>query len=165
VFFETQVCGPFFQKVVGVSKTKMGDARERVEQGRLRSVSQSNVGKRSNSTRGSDLTVWMNGYFALHGQYIPNMFEMHLPIEMCKQDVHNAYTRSILFDQIQFESGVDLRKPIKLTQFYRLWESEFPLVKCTKWSPFTRCTDCTDLRLQVESCPEAQKGMFNRCYG
>jgi hypothetical protein len=149
------VCGPFFQRVVGVSKTKMGDARARVEQGRLRTVSQSNVGKRSNSTRGVDLTVWMNGYFELHGQYIPNKFEMHLPIEMCKQDVHNAYTRSL-------ESAVDLRKPILLSQFYNLWESQFPLVKCTKWSPFTRCSDCTDLRLRVESCPEAQKGMSTR---
>jgi hypothetical protein len=159
VLFETQVCGPFFQKVVGVSKTKMGGIRQRVEQGRLRVVTQTNVSKRSNSTRGVDMTVWMNGYFELHGQYIPHKYEMHLPIEMCKQDVHDAYTRSVT-------SGVDLRKPILLSRFYEVWEKEFPLVKCTKWSPFTRCSDCTDLRLRVESCPEAQKGVFTRCsYG
>jgi len=114
----TQVCGPFYQRAIGVCKRKYLDIRKRVIM-KKRRVMPRNGGPRTKgnlSSRNVEMLEWCRSFFKLHGQYIPNKEEMHLPIEMTKQWVWEK----------RYKLAVE--NPLKLTQFYHLWREHFPKV-------------------------------------
>ena len=136
---QKEVCSPFFQQASGVCKTKMCEVRQRIASGRLFAVPYTNVARSGDSTRGAYLEAWMDSHFALHGQYIPNTGEMHLPIKEQKSDVFKEYSDHV--KERNAKPGLELMKPITASPFYKLWLIKFPQVKCTRWIPFTKCAD------------------------
>ena len=94
--------------------------REGVAKVRHRNSGQQRT-RQSNKT--TEAIAWMGTYFHLVGEHMPDADRIHLPSFLTKRDVYERMTAGLR------ENGLDEREIISLSQFYYVWDTNFPQVQ------------------------------------
>lgn len=64
---------------------------------------------------------WLEHYATVHGDRMPHKREIHLPPRTLKKQVYKEYT-------------AEVKKPVSLQTFYKLWSKHFSMLKMKKVS-------------------------------
>jgi hypothetical protein len=151
-----QVCSPFYNRAMGLSKTRYYALRKRVEAGTLgRSSSLLRIKRKSpNSERKTAMRHFLDGMFKTFGQYIPNKDEMHMPVGFTKLGMYESYKRN-----------VGAAEAMEQSTFGRCWTAYFPRVKIVPSSDFAKCNRCILAKetLDALATSTALRGMGNCC--
>ena len=129
------VCGTFWWKSVGISKTRYLNLRAKVLSNKTSEVSFKRAKPRSDRTLNT--RNFLVHYATLHGQHVPNKPEIHLQRGVTKTDAWETYRSDT---KRNFRGDV----PISLASFCKLWQEEFAHLKCIclPSTDFARCDFC-----------------------
>ena len=135
-----EVYGPFFRNVYPLSFRTYCDVRTRVRQ------RNTNVRKRERTNdlqkHSQNIVEYLDVYAETNGEPQPNKQDIHFPQGVGKNDVYTSFLADM------YEEG---DKVPTIRHFYRVWRSKRKQYKCPKWSTFSKCSICTDIKFQIES--------------
>jgi len=135
-----QVCASFFQNVYPLSKRQYSDIRTRVKQRNTSVATRSRCNQIQQNTE--DIKEYLDAYAEANGEPQPNKKDINFPEGVSKLDVYTSYLAD------KFEDG---DKVPTIRHWYRAWRDNRKQYKCPKWSTFSKCSICTDIKFQMES--------------
>lgn len=95
------------------------------------------------------LVQWLNNFFMINVESLPNKDIFHLPDNWTKSDVFDAFKNDFLLRD---------ETTITYSWFCRIWNLEFPRVRIPKRSRFSTCAPCTELKaLRDKATLEAER--------
>jgi hypothetical protein len=148
------VCGSFWWKAVGISKTRFLDLKNKVKNNETTEI----VHKRARTKSHKTLTArnFIKHYAALHGQHVPNKPEIHLQRGVSKTDAWKTYLSDT-------RRNYGPQEPLlQRGQFCKVWNDDFAHLKCLKATDFARCDFCDRCRDQLAApnlTPSIQKDL------
>lgn len=80
--------------------------------------------------------LWMQEWFHLHGDKMPDSVMTHLPHYLTKEAVYKEMRDEML------SSGLGRDEVISLQRFYVLWTEKFKTVSIPKINRFAKCDTC-----------------------
>ena len=145
-----KVCGSFFRNLFPVSKQHFADIRKRVCERRLVVTRKSNDSIHDKK-RESALN-FLDNYVRENGEPQPHKKEFNLPSGISKEDVYVEYLATFSDDMVR------LKIPAQLSYWYEIWRTWRNQVKCPEWSTFSKCSTCTNIRIQLQLGDPTLKG-------
>ena len=134
-----QVCGSFFKALYPLSMRMYTDIRSRVRNKNTHVQPR----KRTNSMQvfSQRIMDFLDKYAECKGEPQPNKTDIHFPKGIGKLDVYG--------DFLAEEFTADEKTP-SISWFYNVWRHYRRQYKCPKWSTFSKCSICTDIKFQME---------------
>ena len=108
------VCQRIWIATLGISQTTFYSIRKFFQEGTIKFLSER---ERSPLLRTSEALAWMENYFALVGDSVPNQMSLHLPSSLTKLSVYQR-----LHDDLKKRGKNEI---VSQSQFFKLWESHF----------------------------------------
>lgn len=127
--FGKGLCKKGFALVLDCSTKRLDRVAALLREG-VAKVSHRNVGQLRQTTKTTDAIAWMNSYFQMIGEHMPDCDRIHLPSFLTKRDVYERMVAELR------ENGLDEKEIISLSQFYSVWESQFASVLIPEVSHF-----------------------------
>ena len=115
------VCQAAFCQVYGISKKRIKRVCQLVSAGQ-RIVEHGNKGKRKNNTKSELAVAWMDRYFHLIGDNMPQKKQIHLPSWETQKDIYHRYCEDM---KRQGGTAADI---LCLSLFYKVWKTDFSMV-------------------------------------
>lgn len=78
-----------------------------------------NSGKRRVNTKAESVSTWMNGYFNLIGDHMPDKDQIHLPSWESQKDIYSRYVGDMT------KRGINEEEIAGISLFYKIWNEEF----------------------------------------
>jgi hypothetical protein len=143
-----KVCSKFWKKAYPMSSRMFTNVRRRVQ---VRNIKVSRRTRFNSLDRFSQsIKDYLDNFAETYGEPQPNKTTIHFPSGVGKQDVY------VLYIAFCFETG---DKCPSLGQFYRVWREKRGQLLCPKWTTFSKCSICTDIRFHLEkACSPQIKG-------
>ena len=132
-----QVCSPFYNYALGISKTRYLKLCKKAPAGRVHAVKV--IRKAPYSEKNRNVRGFLHQYIKENGQYVPNKDESHLPSVMTKLEIHGKYKKQYPGEHMT------------LASFGRIWTKYHPRAKILPSSNFAKCTKCTKARETIEA--------------
>lgn len=114
----TEVCQTAFCQVFSLNTKKVYRAIKSVKDDNL-IVEHGNKGRKRTSIKTDTARIWMDRYFNLVGDKMPNSNQIHLPSWETRKDVYARYKDDM--EQQQMGKG----DVISLDKFYKLWNENY----------------------------------------
>lgn len=113
-----EVCQAAFCESHSISMSRLSKLRKNASLGQV-NVEHGNLGKKRSSPRVEEAKVWMERYFNLIGDKLPDKLKIHLPSWETQRDVFNRYKEDM--------TGVGIPEDefVSLSTFYRVWHDDF----------------------------------------
>jgi hypothetical protein len=125
-----KICRKGFLKVTGISNGRLYDIRKAVERtyniGEVRDHGNTNhSGATVRSMKGVEANIWLKDFTDKASDNHAHVREWHLPRMYCKMDIFNHYcTRTTALSRKE--------NSLSYSSFMRMWNEDFPHVKCVK---------------------------------
>jgi len=114
----SDVCKKAFCIVYNLPSKYISDVTKSVEKGHL-TIEHGNSGSKRPTAKSEGAKVWMEKYFHLLGDKMPNSNQIHLPSWDTQKDIYARYKQDMA-QQMLLEKDL-----ISLSMFYRIWQEEF----------------------------------------
>ena len=128
----TGVCRRAFSLIYKIPPRNIARAIKPVGQGNL-VVEHGNKGRKKASVKHEGAKAWMEQYFSLIGDKMPNSKQIHLPSWDTQKNIYGRYKQDMA-EQMTDESEV-----MSLSMFYKLWIDDFSHVVIPKVCFFYSC--------------------------
>lgn len=115
------VCKQSFCEIYGFSPKRLARLRKSVSLCDI-SIEHGNKGKKRMTIRGDEAKVWMEKYFNLIGDKLPDKKQIHLPSWDRQKDVYKRYKDDMM------AKGIPEDQLVVLSTFYRMWRDDFSYV-------------------------------------
>ena len=122
-----EVCQPVWISTLGISVSTFYNARKKFLSGSLVVVHDT---QRSPRLRTNQAIAWMKNYFDLIGDKLPHRMSVHLPSNLSKLAIYQRMTADF---QKRRENII-----ISQSNFFRIWDENFPEVVIPKVRVFAR---------------------------
>ena len=157
VLNNTMVCGPFFEKAIGVSHKKSCDVRRRVVEERFQTVRRTK--KNNGGARGRKVIEFIKLYAIENGNVQPTIKEctdpkakdIHLPHGVRKEDVYISYRASMTSEEA-------LASALHISSFYQLWRETLQQIVCRAHQKFAQCRVCSQLKFRIQRGTPSNRG-------
>ena len=117
-----EICKKAWCKVLEVSSKRVASALKWITDGKVTVAEHGNKGRKRPLTKTEDAIAWMNKYFNLLGDHMPNSNRIHLPSWDSQKYVYGRYNDDMIL------AGQEENDVVALRSFYRLWSENFPHV-------------------------------------
>jgi hypothetical protein len=85
------VCEKSFCEVHNISPRRFQRIRAEMSQGQLNCLEHGNMGKKKTTTRSNEAKTWMDRYFNLIGDKLPDKLKIHLPSWDSQKNIYERY--------------------------------------------------------------------------
>ena len=113
-----EICNVAWAKVYSISQRTLTRMLKSISLGESKAV-HGNQGKRRVNTKKESVGIWMERYFHLIGDKMPNSSQIHLPSWEVQKDVYSRYCQDM---QIH---GIPEDEIAGISVFYKIWNEEF----------------------------------------
>ena len=102
--------------MIGIVQKRLNRIIESVKQGQVL-VEHGNFSKRRSIIRSEKAIVWMERYFNLIGDHMPDKNQIHLPSWESQKSIYTRYVDDMA------DQGIVTDEVIALSSFYRIWST------------------------------------------
>ena len=113
-----EICNVAWAKVYSISQRTLTRMLKSISLGESKAA-HGNQGKRRVNTKKESVGIWMERYFHLIGDKMPNSSQIHLPSWEVQKDVYSRYCQDM---QIR---GIPEDEIAGISVFYKIWTEEF----------------------------------------
>eukprot|EP00058_Branchiostoma_floridae_P012161 XP_002597649.1 hypothetical protein BRAFLDRAFT_77449 [Branchiostoma floridae] len=131
------VCHKAWIKLNGISTSRYYSNLQKYKRGQIHHTAHGREGNEYPTERSLLAQVWLEGLAARDGDKMPNAEQILLPASWTMNDVYLFY---------QEENKDDPVKPLKRTQFLKVWRTECKHIRIPKFSRFAKCTMCDNIK-------------------
>lgn len=140
-------CREGFKKLYSVGNDRL----QKVSQDIFFRIQPETFSKEKSSTQLA-LVQWLNDFFQINVESLPNKDIFHLPDNWTKFEVFEAFKNETLSRE---------ETTLTYSWFCRIWNLEFPRVRIPKRSRFSTCAPCTEFKaLRDKATLEHERSMF-----
>ena len=115
-----EICSSAWCRIFSVSRRTLQRMQQRIVDAD-RMEQHGNVGKKRLNTKTEGAIAWMEKYFDLIGDKMPDKNQIHLPCWENQKDVHNRYSTDL-------ERRGNKEEILGVSMFYKIWRESFPNV-------------------------------------
>lgn len=136
--FGKSLCRRAFALVLDCSTRRLDRVTSLFREG-VTKVSHGNTGQMRQTSKTADAIAWMDSYFRMIGEHLPDCDRIHLPSFLTKRDVYERMLAELR------ENGLAEGDIISLSKFYSVWESHFAKVlipEVSHWYTFRLAFIC-----------------------
>ncbi|XP_019628130.1 PREDICTED: uncharacterized protein LOC109472715 [Branchiostoma belcheri] len=131
------VCHKAWIKLNGISTSRYYSYLQQYKCGQIQNTEHGRQGNDYPTERSLCAQVWLEGLAAKDGDKMPNSEQILLPASWTMNDVYLFY---------QEENKDDPVKPLKRTQFFKVWRTQCKHIRIPKFSRFAKCTMCDNIK-------------------
>ena len=111
-----EICSVAWSKIFSISLRTLTRMLRKICSGE---TAHGNQGKRRANTKKESAAVWMEKYFNLIGDKMPNSSQIHLPSWETQKDIHVRYCQDMHLQ------GIEQDEVAGLSSFYKIWTEKF----------------------------------------
>ena len=115
-----EVCGTAWTQIYEISARTLSRMLKQLNE--KEDATHGNLGKRRVNTKAESASAWMDHYFNLIGDKMPDKDQVHLPSWETQKDIHSRYVQDMK------ERGISDEEIAGLSFFYKIWTDQFPSV-------------------------------------
>lgn len=152
---EKTCCSAFLKNALPISHARLCKIRKRVLSSRLEDcVTQARM---PNGKKAEYIEQFIRKYAQENGGGMPHNNDVELPNGVTKDSVYIEYLLSFPDEQTETkESAV-------LSYFYKVWRARCYYVKSNKWTKFSKCSVCSNIKTLREFCQASKFGESSNC--
>ena len=112
-----EICGTAWAQVYGISSRTLHRMLKQLAN--KEEATHGNVGKKRANTKAESVSAWMDAYFNLIGDKMPDKNQIHLPSWETRKDIYNRY-----FGDMK-DRGMSEEEIAGISVFYKIWTDQF----------------------------------------
>lgn len=113
-----EVCSNAWSKIYSVSKRTLSRITKDISLGENQ-IAHGNQGKKRLNTKKESVAAWMERYFNLIGDKMPDSNQIHLPSWETQKDIHARYCQDME------RRGIEREEIAGISIFYKIWTEQF----------------------------------------
>ena len=112
-----EICGTAWAQVYGISPRTL--CRMLKQLANMEEATHGNVGKKRANTKAESVSAWMDAYFNLIGDKMPDKNQIHLPSWETQKDIYSRYIGDMK------DRGMSEEEIAGISAFYKIWTEQF----------------------------------------